>query len=368
MGKGTNKLEAITQQNELLKEQNDLLREQNALLQPVKPGNRSNGREIFIENIDRDEVRSNFFVTSQRKKLWNVQIGLIKEFDRICKKHDLRWFALYGTLLGAVRHKGFVPWDDDVDVVMFRPDYEKFQQIVWEEVKPPYFLDIWYNYRLESEGASLDDPEGDFQFITTNQQYNRNPDVFQMPHIKIRDSRTTMLEVPDRHFINQGIWIDIFPLDPVPPFTDEKQALIFEIAKTLLMATTSPHRLRYAMQYNQKFVLSYDELNKFLSLPYKERGKSFENFMIKNFFMSEYMRNFHNIYYFPKYKAVKAKDFADVTYLPFEKIEIPVPGNYESILTDLYGDWRTPIQTHTHAKIYSADIPWEDYLHMMGFK
>ena len=73
---------------------------------------RDNERKIFIENIEHDEMRDGFLVTSNRKKLWNVQIGLINEVARICKKHDIRWFAIGGTLLGAARHKGFIPWDD----------------------------------------------------------------------------------------------------------------------------------------------------------------------------------------------------------------------------------------------------------------
>ena len=107
--------------------------------------------QIFVRNIERDEMRSGFLVTSHRKKLWNVQIGLIKEFERICKKHNLKWWACGGTLLGAARHKGFIPWDDDVDVAMLRPDYNKFLDIAADEIKYPYFLDNWYDYTIESE-------------------------------------------------------------------------------------------------------------------------------------------------------------------------------------------------------------------------
>ena len=83
----------------------------------------------FIKNLDTDEIRNGFLVPSQKKKLWNVQIKLINEFARICKKYNLRWFAYSGTLLGAARHKGFIPWDDDVDLIMLRPDYNKFLEV-----------------------------------------------------------------------------------------------------------------------------------------------------------------------------------------------------------------------------------------------
>ena len=133
---------ATNQQDELLKEQNALLREQNEQLRQIVSVLNCDGREIYVNNINRDEIRNGFLVTSQRKKLWNVQINLIQEFARICKKHNLRWFAIYGTLLGAVRHRGFIPWDDDVDIAMLRPDYEKFRKIAADEIKPPYHLDI----------------------------------------------------------------------------------------------------------------------------------------------------------------------------------------------------------------------------------
>lgn len=363
MGKGTSRLEAITQQNELLQEQNDLLREQNELLRRSGTRNISSEREIFIDNIDRDEIRSGFLVTSHRKKLWNVQIGLVKEFERICKKHKLRWFAIGGTLLGAARHKGFIPWDFDIDLIMFRPDYEKFQRVAKEEIKSPYFLDVWYNYRLESEGASPTDPEGTFQFLTRKQEQNYNVHWLTLwPSIRLRDNRTTMIETPDRIFFNQSIWIDIFPLDPLPPFANKNQAIFFETAKVLLLSTAVPTWIRKAMQSGQNLLIDYGELENFLNKPYRERGEIFDNFMTRNFFMSERMGDIRDYCITQKQKFYQSKDFSDVIYLPFEKIELPVPIGYESVLTDFYGDWRTPIIIPPHATDYSADISWKEYL------
>lgn len=63
------------------------------------------------------------------KRLHEVQVEILKDFETICKKHHLEYFALYGTAIGAVRHQGFIPWDDDIDVGMLREDYEKFLTI-----------------------------------------------------------------------------------------------------------------------------------------------------------------------------------------------------------------------------------------------
>ena len=95
---------------------------------------------MHIKDIHTDEIRCDFLVTTDRKKVWQVELELLAEFDRICRKYGLRYFADYGTLLGAARHKGFIPWDDDIDVTMMRPDYERLKQIMKQERLPePFF-------------------------------------------------------------------------------------------------------------------------------------------------------------------------------------------------------------------------------------
>jgi hypothetical protein len=68
-------------------------------------------------------------VSEKLRKTWDVELRMLDEIDRICKKYNLRYYIVHGTLLGAVRHKGFIPWDDDVDIAMLRADYEKFLEV-----------------------------------------------------------------------------------------------------------------------------------------------------------------------------------------------------------------------------------------------
>lgn len=317
-------------------------------------------REIYVDDLDTDELRDGFLVTSHRKKLWNVQINLMKEVARICEKYGIRWFAISGTLLGAVRHKGFVPWDDDVDIAMLRPDYAKFQEVAKKEIREPYFLDVWYDYRLESEGASLTDCEGDFQFITAEQE-KKSPLrwLSQWPSIRIRDNRTTMIEIPDRNFINQGIFVDIFPLDPWPPFKKKSQMETFNYAGLLTTAAASPERIRLLSKENS--TVDYSRWNLFISMPYRVRGKFFEKFMLEHFFSSECLGDIWAVTLVPNNRYYFSKAFDDVVYLPFEKIEVPAPADYESVLDTFYGDWRKPVMTHLHSTIYSADIPYKEF-------
>lgn len=136
-----------------------------------------------------EEIRCGYTVTEQMKKVWAVELDLLHELLRVCDKHGLHCYADAGTLLGAVRHKGFIPWDDDIDVVMFREDYEKLKKIADLEFVKPYF----------------------FQTAYTDNQYTYG-------HAQLRNIKTTGIleeEKDKRRPFVQGIFIDIFVLDGV---------------------------------------------------------------------------------------------------------------------------------------------------------
>ena len=360
MGKGASRLELIAQQNELLREQNDLLREQNELLRRTPHSN--DKREVFVEDIDRDEMRNGFLVTSHRKKLWNVQIGLIQEFARICKKYDLRWFAIGGTLLGAARHKGFIPWDDDVDLAMLRPDYEKFKRIAPQEINSPYFFDPWHNYKLESEKNKSALGEENLQLVTLEQEKNSAGWWPFWPMIKIRDSRTAMIQWLERRHLNQGVWIDIFPYDVAPPFATKEQVINFRIARELFIALAFPQRVKDAIANEKKFTLTYKTLEDFIEkLTYRRKALKVEEILSKIYPTSQKLTEFRDFVTKRNRAVYDKKDFAAVTYLPFEKIELPAPIGWENILTSRYGDWRKMIFTHSHVLDYTTNFSYEKY-------
>lgn len=120
------------------------------------------------------------------KKLHKSEIVILDEIVRICKKHDLKYFLIGGTLLGAVRHKGFIPWDDDLDIAMPRDDYEKFIELASKELKEDFILDD----------------------ISTNPEY-------WLIFAKVRLKKTVFKAnfISDDYEGNNGIWVDIFPLD-----------------------------------------------------------------------------------------------------------------------------------------------------------
>ena len=356
----------LQQQNKLLEHTNKLMESQNSVLQTKQSTLSPHVYEEFVENLYQDEIRNNFLVTSQRKKIWNVQIGLLNELDRICKKYNIRYFISDGTLLGAIRHGGFIPWDSDSDVVMLRPDYEKLIRVLDKEIKYPYFADIWYNYRLEREPVFHSKEYQHLQPVTIEEEQKTS--WLEWPKIKIRDCRTSFIHRPLLKHVNQGIWLDIFPLDSVPPFQNEQQAIHFEISRELLAAAINPTLILYAMQNKQRLLISYEKLKKVLALPFHQRGRLAENYALNTFTPSEYVAR--TVYYLyrknsgePLYPPHKLEWFKEAVYVPFEKTKMPAPVGYEGFLKNYYGDWHVPVIEDAHVSIEkaSADIPYTEY-------
>ena len=94
----------------------------------------------FEDEFFKNEVREGFFVSSMMKRAWAAQIEILEDFEKVCNENDIKYYAAYGTLLGAVRHKGFIPWDDDIDIYMLRDDYEKLRRIAKENKLPKDFI------------------------------------------------------------------------------------------------------------------------------------------------------------------------------------------------------------------------------------
>ena len=187
--------------------------------------------------------------------------------------------------------------------------------------------------------------------------------------MRMIDQRTTMLQFDARKKLYTGIWLDIFPLDSVTPFSDESQAANFEAARELLIATVYPQNIKNAIENNHRLLVSTKELNEFIKKSYRQKGILFDDFMAKTFHLSG---NVSLISYYcfpanPPPASHEVKNFDKTVYLPFENIELPAPANWKDCLTSQYGDWRKMIFTHNHASEYSADIPYQEYCRTSAF-
>lgn len=147
-----------------------------------------------------DEEPRTLIVSRRRKEIWAVELDLLAQLDQVCKKHGIRYFCDGGTVLGAIRHGGFVPWDDDIDVIMSRAEYEKLNAIAPTEFKHPYF---WQTNETDPGSAR--------------------------GHAQLRNSETTGILKSEmaggKAFFdfNQGLFIDIFPFDNLPDDPDERR-------------------------------------------------------------------------------------------------------------------------------------------------
>lgn len=130
------------------------------------------------------------------RKVQLTQLEIAKEIRRVCQENNIAYFMVDGTFLGAVRHQGFIPWDDDMDFGMLRKDYEEFCRIAPEKLKPEYFLQTWYS-----------DPG------------------YALPFAKVRKRGTLFLEAKSRRLQENGFFVDIFPLDYAPADSDAQQAM-----------------------------------------------------------------------------------------------------------------------------------------------
>ena len=120
------------------------------------------------------------------KEIQSISNDILKHIREVCDRINVPFFLAYGTVIGAIRHKGFIPWDDDIDIYMYRSDYEKFKQIVIEENTQFKLLDV--------EIASQ----------------------YYMPQVKLMDRRTRMDWHVAKNIYPIGVWVDIYVLDNVP--------------------------------------------------------------------------------------------------------------------------------------------------------
>lgn len=131
------------------------------------------------------------------KKVQPVLLEMLREIDRVCKENDISYFLYRGTFLGAVRHQGFIPWDDDLDVAMLREDYEKFCCVAPDRLDPGYTFQTWHT-----------DPE------------------YAHPFGKLRKRGTLYLEAKGGHPLKEnGFYVDVYPLDFAPEGEGDYRAL-----------------------------------------------------------------------------------------------------------------------------------------------
>lgn len=289
---------------------------------------------ILPSSFFKEEKRCDFLVTEKRKKIWAVEIDLYLKFAEVCKKHGLKFWADGGTLLGAVRHNGFIPWDDDMDVIMPRVDYNKLMEIGPKEFSDPYFLQNPHT-----------DPNYAYSFA------------------KLRNSKTTVIpRVFQKAGFNHGIPIDIFPLDYVclDTFEEDKRKITECIMRnSSFMKRNSVELLNERQLENFKKyktddpVKEYDTIHQIASNPAYKGSDFVANSAVTSLKSSA---------------QIWRKSWFDITvYHQFECIEIPMPSDIGPRLEAQYGDYMKfpPVEQrgYWHADVFwDPDKPYKEYI------
>lgn len=229
---------------------------------------------------------------------------LLEEFDRVCKKHNIKYILFAGSALGAVRHRGFIPWDDDLDVALLREEYEKLMNIASSEWGSAYYLQREYS------------------------------DHWPMNFSKLRKNNTTCLEKyhPKDNQIHQGIYIDIFPIDNA---SDNRFTRKIQFAASRAVLAKNLYKRGYETDSFLKKVFMFCcrliPSKPFIRIARRDRDRD-----------SEYVHSFFGGTSSYEKGLYPRRWFEGVIEMEFEGLSVPGSASYDELLTTFYGDYMTP--------------------------
>ncbi|WP_077619686.1 LicD family protein [Bacillus sinesaloumensis] len=260
----------------------------------------------------------------QLKKLHADLLILLLEVDRICKRYDIQYFLSYGTLIGAIRHNGFIPWDDDIDIQMLRKDYEKFTEVCKSELDTSRFF--WQSQKTD---------------INYNWVYG-----------KLRLKNTSYIRAGQEHIKqNDGIFLDILPLDNITSNKFKQALLVFicKVCRKILWSQVGKKNARSLFGKVLYKVLSF--IPRKVPILIFEYFAKFDNKKESSFLVSH--NTFGQIY--------KQEWYSKAIWVQYEGHAFRAPIGYDEILSMVYGDYMTlPAVEKRHGHCYASSIKFLD--------
>lgn len=298
----------------------------------------------FEASYFEQEERNGYLVSPEMKAVWAVELDLLNEFSKFCEKHRLKWFAHAGTMLGAVRHQGFIPWDDDIDVVMPRKDYDVLCNAAETEFIYPYFLQ------------------------------NEDSDSFYCKNFsKLINLQTTCIEAGDSFLpTHHGIFIDIFPYDNVPDDKQERE-LQFELLTQYHTEAWLYRNIVHFYEYSNApdALTRMKRLVKHLFYKYVDKNKGDYHLYMKRHldlatkYNESNTRAVGELIIPPLGRHIWNREWLDsAVFFPFEMLKVPVPIGYAYCLEVSFGkDWQVPKQVASmHGGMtFDVDRSYEEF-------
>lgn len=261
-----------------------------------------------------EETRDGFLVSAEMKKVWSVEINLLKTLLDACQQEGLRCWVDGGTLLGTVRHHGFIPWDDDIDVCMPRADYDRLLSLGDRLFAPPYFLQSAYS----------------------DHDYYRG-------HAQLRHSETAAIRPSDAFQpFNQGIFIDIFVLDAAPDDEQKRKQLCQLSRRTQRFLKAKNTHILFSGRLGlifRKMKCRREVARRGWTAIYREAEDQLRAVRPGECScLAELAFSGDDI-------MLDKHIFDETVLMPFENISVPVPAGYDKFLRTQYGDdYMTPRQ------------------------
>lgn len=268
-----------------------------------------------------EDVRDGFMVPANVKQAWAAELEVLLAIDEVCKKHGIQYFADWGTFLGAVRHGGFIPWDDDLDIVMKRKDYKRFLEVASKELPEGYFVQTYENM----------DPDN---WLFMGKVVGRNHICFEPEHLRAF------------HNFPYIACVDIFVLDYV--YRDEEKEndrrklclYLIGVADAVINGSIKDQQIEANLQHIYK---TWGVKVKYESDPI-DMGRALYRMVEKIFDSVPENESDYLVQLFPwglkgTARYQKKEYYRDAVYLPFEFMNIPVPVAYDAMLRERYGDY-----------------------------
>lgn len=238
-------------------------------------------------------------------EVWFHEQDILNVIHKVCIDNNLKYSLIFGTLLGAVRHGGFIPWDDDIDIIMPRDDYERLIAL-WDDAAPEGY--ILQNKRTDSD--------------------------FTQNFTKIRKDNTTFIqdEIEKTKKYHTGIFVDVFPADRVAPEGIKRKVQYMASALNLLTARGYSSKSKGITGFFEKIILCLPQ-----SIQLKIYRRTEE-------IISSWSNNFESEWYSPNTIAVCKRYFApnmfeDISMIRFKDKEYCCVKDADNILTKIYGDY-----------------------------